>query len=119
EIRKARSTRDENLVYDIEGSELNIGDTCELGSQLRPHVVWFGEAVPAIEEAMNIVSEADFLLIIGTSLNVYPAAGLVNYCPEHCNIHLIDPGEISVNTDKVNVIQKKATEGIMDFVNLC
>ncbi|MGM0650348.1 MAG: SIR2 family NAD-dependent protein deacylase [Bacteroidota bacterium] len=118
EIRKARSTKDENLIYDIEGSELNVGDKCELGSQLRPHVVWFGEVVPAIEDAIDIVSEVDILLVIGTSLNVYPAAGLINYCPEHCNIHLIDPGDISVNTDKVNVIQKKATEGIMDFVSL-
>ncbi|MDA3820632.1 MAG: NAD-dependent deacylase [Candidatus Delongbacteria bacterium] len=119
EIRKARSTKDENLIYDIEGSELNIGDACELGSQLRPHVVWFGEAVPAIEDAIDIVSKADILLIIGTSLNVYPAAGLVNYCPEHCNIHLIDPGTPYVDSDKVNVIRKKATEGILDFVNLC
>src|SRR6056297_3048523 len=81
EIRKARSTKNPTLIYDIEGAELNMGDTCELGSQLRPHVVWFGEAVPAMNEAVDIVSEADVLLVIGTSLNVYPAAGLLHYCP--------------------------------------
>ncbi len=118
EIRKARSTKDESLIYDIEGSELNMGDTCELGSQLRPHVVWFGEAVPAIEEAIEITSQADILLIIGTSLNVYPAAGLVNYCPGHCQVHLIDPGTPCVDSGKVNVFQKKATEGIVDFLNM-
>ncbi len=118
EIRKARSTKDKNLIYDIEGSELNIGDTCELGSQLRPHVVWFGEAVPAIGEAIEITSQADVVLIIGSSLNVYPAAGLVNYCPSHCQIHLIDPETPYVASDKVNIIQKKATEGIVDFCKL-
>src|ERR1035437_2298844 len=81
ELLKSRSTKDARLIYQIKGTELNIGDTCELGSQLRPHIVWFGEMVPAIEEAGRISSKADIFIIIGTSLNVYPAAGLVNFTP--------------------------------------
>jgi len=73
ELKKSRSTIDSDLVYDIQGWELKEGDLCEKGSQLRPHIVWFGEAVPAIEEAAEVVSEADLLVIIGTSMNVYPS----------------------------------------------
>ena len=91
ELRKARSTADPSLVYDIEGAELNVGDLCEKGSQLRPHVVWFGEPVPAMEEAVEIVGRADIFVIIGTSLNVYPAAGLVQYTRPECEIFVIDP----------------------------
>jgi len=97
EIRKARSTADPNLVYDIDGWKLEEGDLCEKGSQLRPHVVWFGEAVPAIEEAARVVSNADIFLIIGTSMNVYPAAGLINYVPESAPIYVIDPNEIAIS----------------------
>ncbi|MFO7879745.1 MAG: NAD-dependent deacylase [Bacteroidales bacterium] len=118
EIRKARSTKDSSLVYDIEGSELNMGDTCELGAQLRPHVVWFGEAVPAIEEAIDIVSEADILLVIGTSLNVYPAAGLLHYCPGHCRIFLVDPGDVTVDSDNVTIIKEKAVKGMERFLEM-
>ncbi|HKK68524.1 MAG TPA: NAD-dependent deacylase [Bacteroidales bacterium] len=117
EIRKARSTKDPTLIYDIEGAELNMGDTCELGSQLRPHVVWFGEAVPAMNEAVDIVSEADVLLVIGTSLNVYPAAGLLHYCPAHCRVFLIDPGDVQVDSG-VHVIKEKAVKGMERFVEM-
>ena len=96
EFRKSRSTADPDLVYDIEGWELKEGDLCEKGSQLRPHVVWFGEAVPAIEVAAKIVSTAQILVIIGTSMNVYPAAGLINHVPETSPIYIIDPNEVSV-----------------------
>lgn len=91
ELRKARSTRNESLVYELKTWELNKGDLCELGSQLRPHIVWFGEAVPAIPQAVNIVNKADILLVVGTSLVVYPAAGLVDYAPPGIPVYYIDP----------------------------
>jgi NAD-dependent deacetylase len=113
ELKKSRSTLDPNLVYDIEGWELNLGDLCEKGSQLRPHIVWFGEAVPAIEEAAVVVSEADLLVIIGTSMNVYPAAGLINYARRGTPIYLIDPNEVIVaGVSGITVIRKGAAEGV-------
>jgi len=113
EIRKSRSTADPDLVYDIEGGQLDEGDLCEKGSQLRPHVVWFGEAVPAIEEAARVVAEADIFVIIGTSMNVYPAAGLINYVPDRAPIYVIDPNEVSIaGHPRIRVIQKSAVEGI-------
>lgn len=117
EITKSRSTIDERLVYDIEGWELKMGDTCELGSQLRPHIVWFGEAVPMIETAAAIVSTADVLVVIGTSLQVYPAAGLVGCAPPQARIVVIDP-EIPPlpRSERLTLIPKKASEGISDLV---
>jgi len=113
ELRKSRSTADPNLVYVIEGWKLNEGDLCEKGSQLRPHVVWFGEAVPAIEEAARVVSEADIFVIIGTSMNVYPAAGLINYVSGSAPIYVIDPNEVSIaGHSQIRVIQKSAGEGV-------
>lgn len=91
ELMKARSTVDSNLVYTLDKWELNLGDVCEKGSQLRPHIVWFGEAVPAIEEAVYLTMKADVVIIIGTSLNVYPAAGLIDYAKENASIYVIDP----------------------------
>jgi NAD-dependent deacetylase len=118
ELRKSRSTADPGLVYEIEGWELNEGDLCEKGSQLRPHVVWFGEAVPAIEEAAGIVSTADVFVIIGTSMNVYPAAGLINHVPETAPIYVIDPNEVSIaGYPRLKVIRKKAGEGIEELIN--
>lgn len=119
ELRKSRSTTDPTLVYDIDGWELNEGDLCEKGSQLRPHVVWFGEAVPAIEEAAKIVSTADFLVIIGTSMNVYPAAGLINHVPEDSPIYIIDPNEVSIpGYSRIKVIRKKAGEGVDELISI-
>ena len=117
EIRKSRSTADPSLVYPIEGWELKEGDLCEKGSQLRPHVVWFGEAVPAIEEAAEIVATAQVFVIIGTSMNVYPAAGLINYVPESAPIYVIDPNEVSIaGHSRLRVIRKKAGEGVQELV---
>ena len=117
ELRKSQSTADPGLVYDIEWWELNEGDLCEKGSQLRPHVVWFGEAVPAIEEAAEIVSTAHVFIIIGTSMNVYPAAGLINNVPEAAPIYIIDPSEVSVpGYSRIKVIRKKAGEGIEELI---
>lgn len=117
ELTKSRSTADPNLVYDIEGWELKEGDLCEKGSQLRPHIVWFGEAVPAIEEAAEMVSTADIFVVIGTSMNVYPAAGLINYVPEASPIYVIDPNEVSVaGYPGINVIREKASEGVQRLI---
>lgn len=93
ELMKSRSTQDPYLIYEMsdEHPEINIGDKCELGSQLRPDIVWFGEAVPMIETAARIVQKADIVVIIGTSLNVYPAAGLVDFANAGVPIYLIDP----------------------------
>jgi NAD-dependent deacetylase len=91
ELFKSRSTLDARLVYDIKGWELKLGDKCERGSQLRPHIVWFGEAVPMMEKAVDEVHDADFFIVVGTSLQVYPAAGLIDYVPENVPIFVVDP----------------------------
>jgi len=113
ELKKSRSQIDYNLIYDIDGWELKFGDKCEKGSQLRPHIVWFGEEVPALDKAIPIVADADILIIVGTSLNVYPAAGLVNYAPSDCHLYLVDPNTIDSRiNNKVTFIQKNAGEGL-------
>ncbi|MCU4155190.1 NAD-dependent deacylase [Carboxylicivirga sp. A043] len=119
ELKKVRSTKDESLVYDLEGWELNWGDTCEKGSQLRPHIVWFGEAVPAIETAIEISAQADIFVVVGTSLNVYPAAGLLNYVPSRTPIYIIDPHHPAFTPSKnITFIQEKGTEGIPQLIKL-
>lgn len=90
ELRKVRSTFNPSLIYDWQ-EDLVLGDRCEKGSQLRPHIVWFGEAVPMIETAAKLVEEADILVIIGTSMQVYPAAGLVDFVKNGAPIYFIDP----------------------------
>jgi NAD-dependent deacetylase len=112
ELKKARSSVDESLIYDIDGWELKFGQLCAHGSQLRPHVVWFGEAVPAMEQAIPLVEKADILVVIGTSLNVYPAAGLVNYTKSGTPIYLIDPERPSVFIRNITFIQEKASKGV-------
>lgn len=119
ELRKARCTMDEEDVYDIDGWELKEGDLSDTGYQLRPHIVWFGELVTAIEEAVPLVHSADLLLVIGTSLNVYPAAGLLNYTQPGIPVYVIDPGEpLGISMMDVTFIRKTATEGIRDFMQL-
>lgn len=117
EITKSRSTLDPNLIYNIKGHLLDLGDSCELGSQLRPHIVWFGEAVPAIDEAVDIIQKAEHVLIVGTSLQVYPAAGLVNYAPEMAKITVIDPNSPVVNMSNVTYLNCGASEGMRIFKN--
>jgi NAD-dependent deacetylase len=96
--------------------EVTIGDKAPDGSQYRPYIVWFGEAVPKMEDAIAAAKKADIFLIIGTSLNVYPAAGLLNYVPEGADIYLIDPKEVKVSSDRhVTVIRKKASEGMKEL----
>ncbi len=118
ELTKARSSADPSLVYDIDGWELKIGDTCEKGSQLRPHIVWFGEMVPAMEDAVEITQNSDILLIVGTSLVVYPAAGLVHYVPEGTPIYLVDPKGSNVHLPNLTVIAEKATTGMQKIMDL-
>ena len=112
EIRKARSTWDERLVVNLEGSELCLGDCGPDGAQLRPHIVWFGEAVPLIEPAMDIVASADIVVVVGTSLQVYPAAGLVGYAPSHVPIHVIDPNTPMEGGGRVEIHACGAVEGL-------
>ena len=118
EIKKSRSTVDETLVYPIKGADLNIGDKCERGSQLRPHIVWFGEAVPMMDAAIDIVSRADIFIVIGTSLVLYPAASLLAYTPRTIPKYLIDPND--VNTSGINnltVIKEPASVGMRKLLN--
>ncbi|NDW08514.1 NAD-dependent deacylase [Dysgonomonas sp. 520] len=117
ELVKVRSVNNPDLIYTLteDNPDIHIGDKGEDGAQLRPHIVWFGEAVPAIEEAMNIVQKADILVIIGTSLNVYPAAGLINYVKEGTPIYLIDPQEVRTNVQGVHFIRKGASEGVKEL----
>lgn len=117
ELRKSRSTADPRLVYTISGWELNLGDVCEKGSQLRPHIVWFGEEVPNIEIAVNDVEQADILLIIGTSMQVYPAAGLIRFVPRNVPVYLIDPNETAIGSSQpVELIRMKAGEGVARLI---
>ena len=114
ELYKSRSTKDPSLVYDIEGWELNLGDKCELGSQLRPNIVWFHEEVPMMEPAVELAEQADIFIVVGTSLVVYPAAGLVYYVRPRVPVFVIDPKtpEMSGSTKYVTFIQEKATVGM-------
>lgn len=116
ELKKVRSSIDENLVLDWEGWELKEGDLCPKGSQLRPHIVWFGESVPLIENAAALVQKADIFLVIGTSLNVYPAASLLDFVPKNTPIYLIDPSDIHTY-HQVHHIKDKASIGIETFKN--
>lgn len=113
ELIKARSTADRTLIYNIGYKDINPGDICEKSSQLRPHIVWFGEEVPMMDEAIRLTKEADIYVVIGTSLNVYPAAGLVNYVPQKAPIWFIDPNDIPVpSTRNVNIMKEKASDGV-------
>ena len=118
EILKMRSEKNEGLIYPIEG-EIKIGDKADDGAQLRPHIVWFEEAVPMIEPAVAIVKEADIFLIVGTSLVVYPAAGLVNYAPWPIPKFIVDK-QIPYTSSLYNlsVIEKPASEGIGEVQQL-
>jgi NAD-dependent deacetylase len=119
ELNKSRSTKNPNLVYKVDGSNLNYGDKCELGSQLRPHIVWFGESVPLIETASNLVQQADIFLVIGTSLQVYPAAGLLSYFDALKPVYFIDPKPLKMtNYPNIHYISKNAIEGMKEFTQI-
>jgi len=91
QINQSRSTKNPGLIYDITGDRLEMGDCCELGSQLRPNIVWFGEMVPAMEEAMELAARADYFIVVGTSLLVYPAAGLIDFVGYDVPKFIVDP----------------------------
>lgn len=113
---KSSGPNQEKEYFPIDSWEVKIGDNCPEGYQLRPHVVWFGEDVPLLNEAAKIVNEADYFLIIGTSLNVYPAAGLSEVTPRDCKNYLIDPNaeELNLNS-RYQLFKNTATLGILDF----
>jgi len=118
ELKKVRSTVDPDLIYNLDGWELKLGDLCEKGSQLRPHIVWFGESVPNIMMATSIVRHADIFLVIGTSLKVYPAAGLMQYVPSRVPKYLIDPeAEPQYYIHNLTIIKEKATTGVRSFIS--
>jgi NAD-dependent deacetylase len=113
ELFKVRSTADENLIYDLEGWELNLGDRCEKGSQLRPHIVWFGEMVPMIGVAAEVASQADVFIVVGTSLLVYPAAGLIDYVPHYVPKYVVDPRMPSVSPrPNLHLIEANGSVGL-------
>jgi NAD-dependent deacetylase len=110
---ESRSTLDENLVYPIKGWELKLGDKCERGSQLRPNIVWFGEAVPLMEAAARLASSCDIFVVVGTSMVVYPAAGLMDYSPRFVPKFIVDPGSPEVSAyPNLTFIQEKASTGM-------
>ncbi len=117
ELLKVRSTKNKNLIYPWK-KDLNIGDVCAENFQLRPHIVWFGEEVPMLDTAVEIVSEADVLLIVGTSMQVYPAANLVNYIQQNTPIYFIDPKPLITKNsfNNLTIINEVASTGVPKVV---
>ena len=113
ELFKARSTRNPNYIIDWD-KDLNLGDLDDNGNQLRPHIVWFGEEVPALEEAVHLVASADFFAVVGTSLQVYPAAGLIDYAPANVPVFYIDPAPAHIRNlrNPLEVIPEVASTGM-------
>lgn len=116
ELLKVRSQFDEDLVLDWT-EDLHLGDFCEHNSQLRPHIVWFGEQVPMMDRAITITEKADALIIIGTSMQVYPAAGLLQYARPHIPIYFIDPNPAISPREHLTILSEKATTGVPKVVN--
>ena len=117
ELRKVRSTKNENYVLDW-SKDLNLGDVDKDGNQLRPHIVWFGEHVPEMEKAIELAKKADLLVIIGSSMQVYPAAGLVNYSSKNTPIYVIDPVPPIAKNYDVTFIKSKAQEGTERLIKM-
>lgn len=110
---ESRSTVNPKLIYPINGSELNIGDKCDHGSQLRPNIVWFGEAVPMMEVAADIAANADVFLVVGTSMVVYPAGGLIDYVPDFVKKYVVDPKKPEIlHVPNLVFISDKASVGM-------
>lgn len=115
ELLKVRSTGDENNIKEWK-EDLNLGHLCEKNHQLRPHIVWFGEMVPMIEVAAEVVEQADAVIIVGTSMQVYPAAGLVQYAKPEAPIYFVDPKPSISETDRIKVFAEKASTGVPKVV---
>jgi NAD-dependent deacetylase len=119
ELTKVESTTDPSLVHDIGYTDLNLGDKCQKGSQLRPHIVWFGEGVPNMVDAIQLTRQAEIFAVVGTSLNVYPAAGLLDYVPLSTPVYLIDPNDVTVQSrHKVHYIRERASVGVGKMLEL-
>ena len=117
ELRKARSTGPSKKVFDIEGWQLNPGDRCPQGHQLRPHIVWFGEEVSEMPRAAEIVSTSDVVIIVGTSMNVYPANGLIRYAPRHARVWVIDPNATELHSlSRATVLRERAGDALPRLV---
>ncbi|WP_025741378.1 SIR2 family NAD-dependent protein deacylase [Aquimarina pacifica] len=116
ELLKVRSQHTQDLVLDWK-KDLNLGDLCPNDSQLRPHIVWFGEEVPLLNTAITITEKADILLIIGTSMQVYPAASLLQYAPNQTPIYFVDPNPAIAPKPHLTILKEKATTGIPKIVN--
>lgn len=118
ELKKARSTIDPKLIYELKQWELKLGDKCEKGSQLRPHIVWFGEAVPMIDKAAELTKTADIFMVVGTSMVVYPAAGLIHYVEREVPKYYVDPKAFAVHgVTNLKVIREKAGEALPALVD--
>jgi len=117
ELLKARSTFNDDSIIDCK-TDIHFGDMCQNGYQMRPHIVWFGEAVPMIEKAMDVCETADVLMIIGTSMQVYPAASLMHYVPENTPTYFIDPKPSMTRNKQLTVISKPATSGVQEAIEL-
>ena len=115
-LTQARSDRDDNLIVDIGDRDIRIGDKAPDGAQLRPHIVWFGEAVPNIEPAAELCEQADYFIVVGTSMNVYPAAGLIHYVPRSTPCYLVDPKAVPVSRP-ITIVQEKAGTGVKKVVD--
>ena len=116
ELTKGRSDRDDNLIVEIGNKEIHLGDKAPDGAQLRPHIVWFGEAVPNIEPAAELCEQADYFIVIGTSMNVYPAAGLIHYVPKSTPCYLVDPKAVPISRP-ITIFQEKAGTGVKKVVD--
>ncbi|WP_405326634.1 SIR2 family NAD-dependent protein deacylase [Leeuwenhoekiella sp. LLG6367-2.1] len=116
ELLKARSSVDENIVLNWD-TDICTGDLCEKNSQLRPHIVWFGEQVPLLETAAHLVSQADIIIIVGTSMQVYPAAGLIDYAKNTAHIYFIDPNPALKSKQNLHIIPEKASIALPKLVD--
>ncbi|MDI1232671.1 MAG: NAD-dependent deacylase [bacterium] len=117
ELTKMRSSEYENDIYEVGYEAISYGTLCSKGTLLRPHIVWFGEAVPMIDKAIDMISNAQVLIIVGTSLEVYPAAGLMHYAPTDCLIYLIDPNRHqNLNNSRIELIKDTAANALPKLV---
>ena len=117
EVNKVRSVRDQNYIIKLEGWELTKDDKDKYGEPLRPYIVWFGEAVPMIEPSIELCQKADIFIVIGTSLIVYPAAGLINYTPKNCKKYLVDPNDVKADLRGISFVKENASVGVKKVVD--
>ena len=116
ELTKGRSDKDDSLIVEIGNKEIHLGDKAPDSAQLRPHIVWFGEAVPNIEPAAELCERADYFIVIGTSMAVYPAAGLIHYVPKSTPCYLVDPKAVPISRP-ITIFQEKAGTGVKKVVD--